>query len=183
MKRRVAFEGADVRRPLPRKPRTDIVPCPACGMRVRPAARKVPHEETAECKASLVMGAYAARGWTPTLNATHTKIFREAGVPVEEALGGYHDQAYADTDDEGRVTRQWVVQEQHEIGFVPAQAHRLAMLMVRLRIAPGNRRAVLQDLWRHEDLIDAIEATARLGGLSGAFIMKMREHARERPAG
>lgn len=141
-----------------------IEQCPACGKRIRPAHRKTPHPETAECKAAQVHQAMAARDWAQTFNVTQSKIIEESGAAFEWALGGVHQQTYAKTDDDGRVTETWTVQEQHLVGFAPRIVLRAAHLLGKVDCPPDFRRRAMKILSEHPEHIEALEAISRITG-------------------
>lgn len=139
-----------------------IVECPACGKRIRPAARKAPHETTAECRARVVQLEYEALGWEQCLNYTQAEILRESDVPVEEDLGGYHIQECAKVDETGAVEDRWAEQRLHFCSFAPASAVRAIGLLSRLRMSPFARRQVIRAIWADPSAVEALDSFRRL---------------------
>ena len=155
-----------------------IVICPACGTRTRPAARRVPCEETVQCKARVVHLQYEARGWVAASNSTAGKILEESGAPVEWAPAGVH----VEQRDKGRRGRhgevlyddEWV---NHPIAFTPKSAFRAVAALTRVQRPADFRRRAIGALWQRPDLLDALDALKRLrGGVSKSHVWALTDH-------
>lgn len=143
-----------------------VVVCPKCGKRIRPSARKKPHEDDAECRALQVVHSYTERGWSQVLNATHAKIIEEAGAPLEWALGGIHVETRA-LDDRGHTED---VTVQHNVGFAPDSVIRTINLLSRIQLPVDFRRRAIKSLYQRPDLLDAIDSARRLDARMRSFL-------------
>lgn len=143
-----------------------LVICPQCGKRIRPSARKRPHEGDAECRALQVVHSYTARGWSQVHNSKHAEIIEEAGAPMEWAPGGIHVETKA-ADDRGHTRDEMV---QHNVGFAPDGVIRVMNLLARVQLPPQFRRRAIKVLWDKDELLSAIDSTRRLGGSTRSFV-------------
>jgi predicted RNA-binding Zn-ribbon protein involved in translation (DUF1610 family) len=159
--------------------------CTFCGTTIRPAARKVPHHQTPECRATVIRQKYRAKGWGEAFNSTIGKILEESGVPVEWAPAGVH----IEQQDKGRRgahgnTIYEDVKANHDVAFAPQVALRAATMLARTNMNKTFRRKAVAVLWQRPDLLDALEAYKRLkGSLTQSTVYKMLEaDADEGPA-
>lgn len=152
---------ADANEEEPEAPPKGVVPCPACGKRIRPSTRKVPHPRTAECRASVVDQAMRVRGLVP-LDSPMGKVLKAAGVHVEVARGGWHWQEYADVDPSGRVLKRWQQDEQHDLMYVPVDALRVTRALARIRMSARERQLAILHLYKNMTAFEAMQAVIRL---------------------
>ncbi len=162
--------------------------CPACGKVIMPGRRKVRHDETPECLVIRTHAHYKARGWIP-LSAALGAVLREAGCPVEFAPGGTHleprlvplpPKPRDEVPEQAAVRpKHGVVHDEvaHELPFAPASVVRLVHAFARM---PRDfRLRAVRVLWKREEIGDAIDAIARLGGRVTGFVHRMVVQAEE----
>lgn len=155
-----------------------VIECPKCGKRVRPAARKNPHEDSAECLAQVVVNSFTARGWSQVLNSTSGQMIEESGAPMTWALGGTHVETQT-VNEFGKTEDVWV---QHKIGFAPDGVIRTVTLLTKIVMPPDFRRRAIKALWAHEDLLLALDSARRLGaGKLKSLIHQFVVDAEQRP--
>lgn len=161
----------------PKPMKKGIVECAKCGRRIRPGARKTPHEDGPQCKAQVIVNAYAARDWWQASSFKVGELIERAGAPVEWALGGYHVESQA-VDEFGHVED---VVVQHKVAFAPASVLNIVVALARIELPAHFRLRAIRVLWSNEDATLAIDSAKRLGaGKLKSLVHQLVMEAEER---
>lgn len=163
------------------RPRTAPVPatanvskayqrCDRCERRV--LVRDWPtHYEHAQCRSAVVHLEYEARGWAQ-VKEQWAAVIRGAGLPIEQALGGWH---HLEVD--GKLTVR-----QHEISFAPQSAVHACFLLANYRMTPDARARCVRMVHDEPHIFEASNVVYRTHGSDEArrYLVRMMRELEDR---